>query len=135
MKKWKVTKFNQKVAPYDFDFYFYYGKTMPKIIKQVNKDFKGDLEWDKESSLGLATNAPGRRAFIFLRKGNNKIEEEATLAHEVVHIAIDILDSIGSRVDPKNQEPLTYLVSHLYTICKTFMNDQDRDRERIKKTS
>ncbi len=32
------------------------------------------------------------------------------VAHEAVHVALDILDDLGVFVDPSNQEPFAYLV-------------------------
>jgi hypothetical protein len=42
----------------------------------------------------------------------------ATLAHESVHVAMNLCNDLGIKVDTDNQEPFCYLVDYIFRECE-----------------
>lgn len=63
----------------------------------------------------------GSKYLCLLRFDKNSISPNL-ITHECVHAAIHILDCVGVKLDPDNDEPLAYLVTYLFskTMDKTF---------------
>lgn len=51
-----------------------------------------------------------------------KDELQVTIAHECIHMAYHILDSVGVVIEPNNHEALTYLVSFLQREVTAKLN-------------
>lgn len=53
---------------------------------------------------------PDIKGGILIRFRNKKAMTTSIISHEATHAALEIFDYVGAVVDPKNQEPFTYLV-------------------------
>lgn len=53
---------------------------------------------------------PDIKGGILIRFRNKKDMTTSIISHEATHAALEIFDYVGAVVDPKNQEPFTYLV-------------------------
>lgn len=95
---------------------FYYPRTTPESYDKVLKYWDAPdelLGWGKTTGARCVSfnHRDGGRTNLVFTLAESKLSE---LVHECVHAAIDILDSRGWKIDPQNDEPLTYLVQWLF---------------------
>jgi len=110
-----VKKYTFYVPIYSRRVYVYIGDDYKDINKKVNKDYKIEESGDKANYLEASVvemthKGEGLVDNLFLLPSN---VEQHTVAHECVHMAWDILDLVGVRVEADNNEALAYLVGYL----------------------
>ena len=70
------------------------------------------------------------RSFIWV-KGPNM----GSLAHECLHRAIEVLDYCGVKLDPHNDEPLTYYFSYIFEQCYEVLYSSYKKEKTEKKNN
>lgn len=78
-----------------------------------NEDIK-NCQYEKEGCKGRAVMFEGGGSFIRIRKLPTTPNEFATLAHEIFHVAVFVMDRIGMKLDIMvSDEAYAYLISYL----------------------
>lgn len=109
---------------FDIDMYFArvhiaHNISTDEIEKYVSKNFPG-LKYKRpagKSAFSFTVEAPDQASqyvidFIIPLKKNSPVSQR-TISHEAYHIAQDIADTVGIKMDYNNQEPHAYLLGHI----------------------
>lgn len=94
-------------------------------LEELNKKFdfgfiKNDPDWrfsDYDAFVWHEkANEGGHNYFLVIKPG----VKDSHIAHECVHLAGVILDHRGVITNARNDEPMAYLVQHLFEVIKAF---------------
>lgn len=122
-----------KIKIYDAEISLYYGDNIKKLIQKFNSDKKSSINIKENKNCYCLAMYSGINATILLEKHKSKSHERSTLVHECAHVAMNILNHIGSYVDYENQEPFTYLLHSIYSEFDKFLYSKKKTKTRKKK--
>lgn len=135
------TKFLIVESVYKVNIHCYVNYSWDEMRAQVKKDINVDLDTRKDSTLFgtyiTADDNDFRSRIMWIKECDWTVSFYSGLAHEMVHIAVEVLDSRGVVIDPQNDEPLAYLTEFFYEhfcgACKQRLVDNPKKQIKAKK--
>ena len=119
-KNFKVTvrdliyNFDLTVCVGDYDYYQKYVENNHGIEPEEQTNWGGESQVIISESVNNKTNNIKVESIIWLPVLNFVTSNYATIAHEILHIAINVFKHVGIKLDYDNQEPLNYYFDYLF---------------------
>lgn len=114
-----------KVKIHEFDLGIYPRKIWIAITTGNKFDGFSELSEMDESCDAVVDNAHddvNDKGGIFIRFSNKKAMTTENIAHESIHVALEVFSYIEARIEYQNQEPFCYLVGYISKCCEQVKN-------------
>lgn len=108
---------------YRYHLFFIIDETIGKGLEKVNKVNGLDITLEKDDfSTGITVFGYTYRNndcyVIIVEKQEDDVFLDSVILHECDHVVNDVLDKRGIIITANNDEPHTYLLQHLFLVCK-----------------
>jgi hypothetical protein len=131
MKKSKTIRIRIPVDIFDSGIEFVISGDKAKIIDKINKQRGTDYDVEEEYE-GICIRSSEYEPMILLEKIPETTVEIGTLAHEIFHAVVGILNYVGIMLDPTTEEVWSNLIGY---ITKEFFERMNKHEKRVQKRS
>ena len=103
-----IYNFDLTICIGDYNYYQKYMKDNHSIEYEGQKNWGGESQMIISESVNEKTKRIKAESIIWLPYLTFTAENYATMAHEILHVAVNVFKRVGIKLDPDNQEPLAY---------------------------